>query len=253
MINLGASVAIGTVAGAFTGGAGAAATMAAGSLSSRVSDASALASSLKLAQAGKTQTTFTPYTAAEFKAQNLAKSGGMLGATARGAGMGALETGITGGIRDTASSLITNENYQQHTFYQFQHRYLYGGPYPISLRVKFNQTLFNQFIQKRQIKGKMAYDYFNTQTFGDYLNEPGYLKASIISWNYNLPFGNWFRERIENGVYLGSDLYEKQISETKTIQSRGKMYMSLLDEQEKAIEWSDLETERNRLKHLLTY
>ena len=82
----------------------------------------------------------------------------------------------------------------------------------------------------------MAYDYFTTQNFGDYLNEPGYLKASIISWNYNLPFGNWFRERIENGVYLDSDPYEKQISETKTIFSEGEKYLTSLDDQMKTIE-----------------
>src|SRR5438067_12246201 len=89
MINLGASVAIGAAAGAFTGGAGAAAIMSAGSLSSQLQR-----------QSGRTD-----ITAAQLKAQIMAKRGGTTGAAVRGAGIGALETGITGGIRDTASSL----------------------------------------------------------------------------------------------------------------------------------------------------
>ncbi|CAG8751578.1 17307_t:CDS:2, partial [Racocetra fulgida] len=170
MINLGASVAVGAVAGAFTGGAGAAATIGAGTLK-------------------------TASEAAKERAAILMA----------GAGMGALETGITSGIRDTASVAINNEHYHQSTFYDIQHRYFYGGPYPLWLKLKLNQVFNNQYIRKRKIKGPTFYDYYNTKYLGKYLNAKG------------------------------DDFYEEELSEIKLKQSEGKRYFAPLNSPEEDI------------------
>jgi hypothetical protein len=74
-----------------------------------------------------------------------------------------------------------DHNKSEYTFYQFWHRYIMGGKYPISLRIEFSQILLNQYRAKRSLKGKMTYDYYNSLSFGNILNSPGFLKSSIIS------------------------------------------------------------------------
>jgi len=89
----------------------------------------------------------------------------------------------------------------EYTMYQFQHRYRLSGVYPLSLRIEYNQNLLNQYRNRRTLKGKMTYDYFNSMTFGEFLDSPGFLKASVISLNMGKN-ENWFREKIEAGVNL---------------------------------------------------
>jgi hypothetical protein len=69
----------------------------------------------------------------------------------------------------------------QETLWQFQHKYHYGANKPLSLEVSFNQTRLNQFIQLRQLKGKAAFDIYNTKHLGDYLNAKGFFQSLIIS------------------------------------------------------------------------
>ena len=77
----------------------------------------------------------------------------------------------------------------QETLFQFQHKYHYGANKPLSLEISFNQTRLNQSIQLKQLKGKAGFDIRNTKHFGEYLSEKGFFQSSIISWNYNHPYG----------------------------------------------------------------
>lgn len=143
--------------------------------------------------------------------------GSFMGATA-----GVVKAGFSAGFSEAQSA----HNISQNTFYQFQHKYLYGGKYPLSLRIEFNSILLNQFRQQREIKGKMAYDYFRTDCFADYLNTDGFFQASIISWNANFPHEDWFRTKIEKGVYIGTDFYEKKLTKTEVLPSEGNLFFT---------------------------
>ncbi|MCE8163397.1 MAG: hypothetical protein I3273_04930 [Candidatus Moeniiplasma glomeromycotorum] len=94
----------------------------------------------------------------------------------------------------------------EYTMFQFQHRYRLSGVYPLSLRIEYNQNLLNQYRARRALKGEMTYDYFTLMTFGDFLDSPGMLKASIISTNMGVN-ANWFRGKIEAQVYLWENDY----------------------------------------------
>jgi len=71
----------------------------------------------------------------------------------------------------------------EYTMFQFQHRYFLGGKFPLTMKIDFNDNVLSQYRNRREIKGKMRYDYFNTPTFGSLLNNEGFFKASIISLN----------------------------------------------------------------------
>ncbi|CAI2162574.1 17836_t:CDS:10 [Funneliformis geosporum] len=87
----------------------------------------------------------------------------------------------------------------EYTFYQFWHRYILSGKYPLSLRIEFNQNLLNQYKKKRKLKGKMTYDYYNSLNFGgEILNFPGFLKKN----NHR-------------------DFYQKKLPSSVNIESRG--------------------------------
>lgn len=132
MINLGTSVAVGGIAGAFTGGAGAAAAMAASGL------AAGLIGEGEDAKPNLAQKKLNRYTS----------QGGTWGAAVRGAGMGALQTGIASGIRSASDVAISNETYHHSTFYHLQNKYYYGGRFPLGLEVRFSQlnsiNIFNK-------------------------------------------------------------------------------------------------------------
>ena len=115
-----------------------------------------------------------------------------------------------GKIASPQSLLFGNDhNKSEYTFLQFENRWQNSQYHPIGLRLQFNQDLFNQYKNRKQLKGFPAYDYFNALEFGSILNSPGYLQASIISWNASFSHDNWFRERIENGVNIrGKDYLE---------------------------------------------
>jgi hypothetical protein len=115
----------------------------------------------------------------------------------------------------------------EYNFYQFFSRWLLSGFYPISLMIGFNQNLFNQYRNRQELKGKPAYDYFNIKLLGDLLTHKGFFQASVISWNLNIPAfaENWFREKVEEGVYLyeenSNEFYEKKLTKTLNIPSFG--------------------------------
>lgn len=112
----------------------------------------------------------------------------------------------------------------EYTFFQFWHRYILSGKYPLSLRIEFNQNLLNQYKKKRALKGIMTYDYYNSLNFGEFLNTPGFFKSSIISCNMAEGV-DWFREKLEDGVNLWKDdykeLFRKVLPGSINIGSRG--------------------------------
>ncbi|CAG8679620.1 46126_t:CDS:10 [Gigaspora margarita] len=60
------------------------------------------------------------------------------------------------------------------------------GKFPLTMKIDFNDNILSQYRNRREIKGKMRYDYFNTPTFGSLLNNEGFFKASIISLVLNI-------------------------------------------------------------------
>jgi hypothetical protein len=90
------------------------------------------------------------------------------------------------------------------------------------MRVEFAQTHLNQYRSRRELKGMPLYTYFNSDNFGTILNQIGYLQMSVISWTL-VPYADWFREKLENGIYLYEDnydeFYQKKLSANKNVAS----------------------------------
>jgi hypothetical protein len=71
----------------------------------------------------------------------------------------------------------------------------------LSLRLEWNQESFNQYRNKKELLGINRADFFNVESMGGLLNNEGFLQATIISWN-DIPHANWFKEKIEKGIFL---------------------------------------------------
>ncbi|CAG8472629.1 20115_t:CDS:2, partial [Cetraspora pellucida] len=201
-VNVGATALAAGAAGFFTAGTGAAAVMSAASLASAS-------------------------TSTKEKASSLTASGGVGGAAVRGAGMAALQSGITSGIRTAADAAVSNETYHQSTFYQLQNKYFYSGRHPIGLEVRFSQIKLNQYLRQKEIKGPLFYDYYNIQHLGDYLNTK------------------------ENGIYLGDDFYEKKVDDFTPISSKGALMIAPLEKLGEEMTQEELEKEGNEIKRMI--
>jgi len=138
------------------------------------------------------------------------------------------DKGIEGGNSFLQPSLYNIDHTKsEYTTLQFQHRYFLGGRYPLSLKLDFNDNVLSQYVNRTELKGKMRYDYYNTNSFGSLLNNEGFFKSSIISWNFNASSDSdeWFREKIESGIYLATkdqrSFYRKKLTDAQEIQSIG--------------------------------
>jgi len=145
------------------------------------------------------------------------------------------------GAKNLGSNALTPTLYSidhtrsEYTTQQFETRYLISGRKPLTLRVEFSQPHLNQFRSRWELKGRPLYTYFNSDNFGTTLNQAGYLQMTVISWTM-VPYADWFREKLEEGVYLyendPKEFYEKKLTAGKNISStsaggtvRGSFYM----------------------------
>ncbi|RIA80579.1 hypothetical protein C1645_838435 [Glomus cerebriforme] len=159
--------------------------------------------------------------------------GGPVGAAAGGA---AAKIG-TGILQTAANQLMESPRYEETThmmsFNEFRHKYLFSKDRPISLRLEYHQGLANQFLNRRELKGNMNYDYTQLQFFGYALAQKDFLKASVISLNMTRNSA-WFREKIESGIYLYDEnhtqFYEKKLTNPVLATSQGGISRGHWDE-----------------------
>ena len=155
--------------------------------------------------------------------------------------------GLAAGMSQMATNILTKrvpyqENFKTMSIYEFKHKYWLSGNRPLSAKIEFSRELANQYLNKKELKGPMLYTYANFERFGKVLSQTGLLKASVVSWNMTRN-SNWFREKIENQVYLYEnnhlEFYRKELTPGKKVFCKGGINIC---------EWSELAMEKEYKK-----
>jgi hypothetical protein len=144
--------------------------------------------------------------------------------TAKGAAVGRATASLVGaglnkGINNLLNSPSYNETKKTMTIHEFKHKYCLSHIRPLSIVLEYNQEALNRYQKNRTLYGVSRADAFNVECLGEsLLNNDGFLKATIESWN--LPdsvYDEWFKRKIKEGIFLektANETYSKQLPDS---------------------------------------
>lgn len=121
--------------------------------------------------------------------------------------VGTIKGAMAGTIQAGVKQVWHTEHFQQEfTIDEFQHKWVGSGAYPIKLSLEQNIELINRYWANRTLKKTgEGNEYFNTAVFGNYLAREGFNKFHFLSLNMFGNYQEWFKEKLQAGVFVIND------------------------------------------------